>query len=192
MFVDGLRNYTSRVTDLSVVGMAMTGEDAIAQAVQHRPDVAVVNIELPGVDGATVTRRIALDVRVLVVSDLDKEEHLGAAMAAGASGYVTKNADPEDILTAIRVVARGGLYANKAVAQRIRRRLSEQVTVFPHLTVREREVLELLAVDTGVNAIAGSLGITRKTVGRHMTSIMAKLPAETPDDAVRMARAARL
>jgi DNA-binding NarL/FixJ family response regulator len=190
IFLDGLRTYLAQVADVQVVAIAMTEADTIARARAHQPDVVLLNIEL-----LAVARSIAADapdVLVLVVSDLDKEEHLGAAMAAGAAGYVTKNAEPEDILTAIRVTARGGFFTNASVAPRVRRLLSGPSAAFPQLTARERRVLELLAQDTGVNAIAGSLGVTSKTIGRHVSSICMKLPARSQAEAVRIARAARL
>jgi DNA-binding NarL/FixJ family response regulator len=190
IFLDGLRRYLGHAADLAVVATAMTEAAAIACAREHGPDVVLLNVELLGAARAIVTDAPA--VAVLVVSDLDKEEHLGVAMAAGAAGYVTKNAEPEDILTAIRVTARGGFFTDAAVAPRVRRALSGPSAAFPQLTAREREVLELLAQDTGVNAIAGSLGVTSKTVGRHVSSICLKLPARSRAEAVRMARAARL
>jgi DNA-binding NarL/FixJ family response regulator len=190
IFLDGLRTYLGQAADLVVVATATNEGDTIARVREQRPDVILLNIDLLVVARTVVAD--APDVSMLVVSDLDKEEHLGTAMAAGAAGYVTKSAEPEDILTAIRVTARGGFFTNASVAPRVRRLLSGPSAAFPQLTSREREVLELLAADTGVNAIAGSLGVTSKTVGRHVSSICMKLPARSQADAVRIARAARL
>jgi DNA-binding NarL/FixJ family response regulator len=193
MFLDGLRAYAGRVADLDVVATAGTSAEAVAQVRRWRPDVVVLDLELPG--GIAVAREIATETGVLAVSDHEKAEHLGNAMAAGAAGYVTKKAQPDDILTAIRVVARGGLYANAALAPRIRRRLSTSavsVGAFPQLSIREREILTLLARDTAVPAIAGWLGITGKTVRNHVSNIVTKLPARSMADAVRIAREAAL
>jgi DNA-binding NarL/FixJ family response regulator len=193
MFLDGIRTYAGQVADLDVVATARTGPEAIAQVRRHRPDVAVLDLELPG--GIDVTREIAAETGVLAVSDHEREEHLGNAMAAGAAGYVTKQAEPDDILTAIRMVARGGLFANAVLSPRLRRRPGTSAVpagAFPHLSTREREILALLARDTTVNVIAGWLGITGKTVRNHVSNIVTKLPARSSADAARIAREAAL
>ncbi len=185
MYLNGLATYLGQTRDVCVVGMAATPGQALDRLRADPPDVALLNVDMLGIV------QDVPDVVIVAVSDLDKEEHLGAAMAAGAGAYLTKNAEPEDVLTAIRVAARGGFFTNAAVAPRIRRMLSPG-TAFPQLTAREREVLDLLAQDTGLTAIAGSLGVTSKTVGRHVSNICLKLPARSQADAIRIARAARI
>ncbi|MET0133386.1 MAG: response regulator transcription factor [Kibdelosporangium sp.] len=197
IFLEGLQTYTDQTADLSVVATATTGADAISHAIEHRPDVAVLDIRLPRTNGIAVARKIREDapgVGVLMVASYDQEENLCSAMAAGAAGYVTKHAEPQDILTAIRAVAHGGLIINAAITPRIRRRLGTAASAeaFPQLTAREREVLQQLATDHGINAIASRLGITKKTVLNHVSNILAKLPANSRADAVRIARESRL
>ena len=196
VFLDGLRAYIEFAGDISVVSAVNSGADAIADSVGYRPDVAVLDIGLCHPDGLTAARRIGEhtpEVTVLMVTAHHGREQVAAAMAAGAAGCVTKNADPEDILTAIRVVARGGFIVNGAGAAEVRRRLGTQAThPFPQLTSREEEVLHLLVRDTDTRTIAGQLGITTKTVRNHVSNILVKLPARTRVEASRIARDAGL
>lgn len=196
VFVDGLRAHIERAGDISVVSAVSSGTDAVTEAIGRRPDVAVLDIALPGSDGISAARTIgeqAPDVTILMITAHQGEEPVTAAMAAGASGYVTKIADPDDILTAIRVVARGGLIVSGAVVGEVRRRLGVRAPqLFPQLTSREQQVLHLLVRDTDTHAIAGQLGITTKTVRNHVSNILVKLPARTRSEARRIARAAGL
>jgi DNA-binding NarL/FixJ family response regulator len=187
VFLDGLRAHIERTGDLSVVSAVSSGADAITEAAGCRPDVAVLDIALPGPDGITAARRIAQVVPVLMVTARHEHEQVTAALAAGASGCVSKSADPEDVLAAIRVVARGGFIVSGAVAGEVRHRLGFRVP-FPQLTTRERDVLRLLVRDTETAAIAGLLGITSKTVRNHVSNILVKLPARTRGEARRIGR----
>jgi DNA-binding NarL/FixJ family response regulator len=195
VFLDGLRAHAELAGDLAVVATAGTGADAIARAVEHRPDVLVLDIRMPGTDGIAVTRRLrdeTPEIAVLMLTEHREVDQLGAAMSAGAAGYVTKHAEPPDVLTAIRVVARGGLVVNAAIAPEIRRFLgtSRAPGMFPQLSVRERDVLDLLVRDTATAAIARQLGISMKTVRNHISNILVKLPARTRAEAARIAREA--
>jgi len=193
VFLDGLRTLVTGTADLAVVATAATGSEAIARALEQRPGVVVLEITLPRTDGLTAAREIAAvspEIAVLIVTARHGEEDVRAAMAAGAAGYVTKDAEPGEIITAIRVVARGGLFFNAAIAPQVRRRLgtSPAAPAFPQLTCREQEVLELLVRDIGTAVIARQLGITMKTVRNHVSNILVKLPARTRAEAARVAR----
>jgi DNA-binding NarL/FixJ family response regulator len=192
IFLDGLRAHIESADDISVVSAVNCGADAIADSVGYRPDVAVLDIGLRCPDGLTAARRIGEhtpEVPVLMVTAHHDREQITAAMAAGAAGCVTKDADPEDILTAIRVVARGGFIVNGAGAAEVRRRLGTPAAhLFPQLTSREQEVLHLLVRDTDTRTMAGQLGITMKTVRNHVSNILVKLPARTRGEASRIAR----
>jgi len=197
VFLDGLALRIGFAPDLTVVATARSGEEAVALALQHRPDVAVLDIEMPGTDGIEVTRRLrdALpDVAVLVLTMYQADERVAAALRAGAMGYLSKHAEPEEIVAAVRAVARGQLLFGGSIAERIRERLTDVPSArpFPQLTAREHEMLDLAARQCDNETIARRLGISAKTVRNHLSNIRSKLPARDRTDAIRQAREAGL
>lgn len=176
--------------DMTVVAEAATGAEAVKQTSEHRPDVVVMDIRMPGLDGIDATRRITSDPelagsRVLVLTTFEIDEYVAEALHAGASGFVGKGVNPTDLLTAIRTVARGEALLS-AVATRvlIDRVLAGPATVPPHgadrlllLTGREREVLALVAHGLSNDEIAVRLHITTMTAKTHVNRAMTKTGA---------------
>ena len=150
--VEGLRALLSTVDGFAVVGTAATGAEAVREAVTERPDVLVMDIQMPelnGIDATREIRRVAPQTAVLMLTMFDDDESLFAAMRAGAVGYVLKGAAPDSIIRAITAVAAGEAIFSPGVAARtlsyLHRRPEEGVA-FPELSAREREVLDLIAV----------------------------------------------
>jgi DNA-binding NarL/FixJ family response regulator len=175
--------------DLAVVGEAGSGGEALALASTTRPDVVVMDVRMPGMDGIEATRRISAEpalseVRVLVLTTFDLDEYVHAALRAGASGFLLKDAPPTTLLTGIRAVAAGeGILAPTAT-----RRLIEEYSLRPAagsvtgrrleaLTEREKEVLVLIAAGLSNTELAARLFITMATVKTHISRLLAKLHA---------------
>jgi DNA-binding NarL/FixJ family response regulator len=192
----GMNALLSSLEGVEVVAEADNGEDAIREAQLHRPDVVVMDVQMPGVNGIEATRRLALavpDTAVLLVTMFEDDETLLAAMRVGARGYLLKGASQESILTALRSVVAGQLVVGPGVAQRIIGHLNGSGTaartvLFPQLTGREREVLDRVARGQNNAAIAAGLGLAGKTVGNHISAIFAKLQVSTRSEAVVRAR----
>jgi DNA-binding NarL/FixJ family response regulator len=182
-----------------LVGTASTGAEAVRAAVTLRPDVLVMDIQMPGTGGIEATReiaRVAPDVAVLMLTMFDDDESIFAAMRAGARGYVLKGAAPDNVVRAIAAVAAGEAIFGPGVAKRALDyfagpRRDTQVA-FPELTTREREVLDLIAAGLGNPAIAARLGLATNTIGNHVTSIFAKLQVASRAEAIIRARQAGL
>jgi DNA-binding NarL/FixJ family response regulator len=182
LFRDGLHALFSSLPDLVVVGEAATGLEAISQAEEKQPDVILMDLQMPGINGIEATRRIVQTsphVGVIVVTMFEDDVSVFAAMRAGARGYVLKGADQEEILRAIRAVARGEALFGPAIAARLSAffQLSGpgRVTAFPDLTDRERDVLHLLAQGLSNHEIGERLFISPKTVRNHVSNIFNKL-----------------
>ncbi|MFC0437488.1 response regulator transcription factor [Kutzneria buriramensis] len=184
VFVDGLCTHIAHTPDLEVVAVAGTHDELVDTVRTAGAEVVVLGI------GPDLVERVAASAAVLVVSASQHFEDITAAMSAGAAGYITRQSGPEDILTAIRVVARGGLFVTADLAPLVRRQIggSRVDSFFPQLTRREQDVLEMLVRDAGTNAIARHLGITVKTVRNHVSNILVKLPARTRTEAAWLAR----
>lgn len=194
----GLAALLTSLPDIEVVGVAANGGQAVKETVLHRPDVAILDLQMPEVDGFAATReisRLAPEVAVLVLTMFDDEDSVFTAMRAGARGYVVKGAEQEEIARAIQAVAAGEAIFSPGVAQRVLRYFAAPPRVsepFPELTAREREILVLLAGNLGNAGIAARLGLSPKTVANHLSSIFTKLCVADRASAILRAREAGL
>jgi len=191
----GLRMLISSQRDLEVVGEASDGDEAVRKAAALRPDVALVDITMPGSGGIKAIERIrqaAPATRVVVLTMHDVPAYLRAALAAGASGYVVKRAADSDLLAAIRDVHRGRTVLDPALAARVvhgglRRRGPAGPTPTALLSQREREVLELVAQGFTNQQIADHLGLSVKTVETYRARLVEKLGLQSRAELVRYA-----
>jgi len=183
---------------IDVVGTAGNGREAVRTVVSLRPDVLVLDIQMPELDGVGVARelaRAAPGVAVLVLTMFDDDDSVFAALRAGAAGYVLKGAAQDEIVRAISAVASGEAIFGPGVARRVLTQLGGRSATpepFPELTAREREVLELLAAGLTTAAIGSRLGLAPKTVTNHASAVFAKLHVEGRAQAVERARRAGL
>jgi DNA-binding NarL/FixJ family response regulator len=191
---EGLHALLSSRTGLDVVGVAASGRQAVREAVLARPDVVVMDVRMPDLDGIAATRelaRVAPSVAALMLTMVDDDDSVFAAMRAGARGYVLKGASQDEIVRAIQAVAAGEAIFGPGIAGRMLRffaQPSPAVDPFPELTAREREVLELIAEGLNNTTIAVRLGLAAKTVGNHISSIFAKLQVSGRSEAIARAR----
>jgi DNA-binding NarL/FixJ family response regulator len=200
LFRDGLRALLNSAPDLELVGEAGDGEEVVAQAAVLQPDVILMDLQLPGINGVEATRRILHSqprVNVLVLTMFEDTDTVLAAMRAGARGYILKDADEEALLRSVRAVASGEALFGPGVAERLMRYLAEATpsaerAAFPELTDREREVLWLLAQGLSNQEVADRMGISLKTARNHVSNILGRLQVADRTEAVARARAAGL
>ena len=200
LFRDGLRALLNSVPDLEVVGEAGDGEEVVAKAAAVQPDVILMDLQLPGLNGVEATRRILRSqpsVNVLVLTMFEDTDTVLAAMRAGARGYILKDTDEEALLRSVRAVASGEALFGPGVAERLMRYLAEATpsaerAAFPELTDREREVLWLLAQGLSNQEVADRMGISLKTARNHVSNILGRLQVADRTEAVARARAAGL
>lgn len=191
---EGLRNLLESIDGFTVVGEADSGRAAIDAAVRLRPDLVVMDLGMPEVNGIVATQRIgdlAPDTRVIVLTMFDDDESLFEALKAGAQGYVLKGAARDDLVRAFVSCARGEAVFGPEVARRVLRQFEQfpsATSPFPELTDRERSVLDLIARGTANAAIAAQLGISTKTVRNHASNIFAKLHVGSRAEAMVKAR----
>ncbi len=189
---DGLSAILSTQPDFSVVGEADAGPAALRQVEQLQPDVLLLDLELPEMDGVAVLeqlQQLPKPPRVLVFTAFDTDERIVQAVRAGAQGYLLKGAPREELFRAIRTLYAGGSTLQPVVASRLLRQMQAGTDVRkPMLTDREREVLALVAQGAANKAIAADLGITERTVKFHVSTIMHKLDAANRTEAVTLAR----
>lgn len=195
---EGLRAVLAAEDDLEVVAEAETSEDAVRLARELRPDVAVVDLRMPGSGGLDATREMARAVpavAVLILTMHEDDASVFAAMRAGARGYVLKGSRRGDVVRAIRAVAQGDAIFGPGVAQRVMDFVATahvRDPVLPELTGREREVLALVARGRRNADVARELGLTLKTVRNHVSNIVTKLQVSDRAQAVARARDAGL
>jgi DNA-binding NarL/FixJ family response regulator len=177
----GLRMLCDAEPDLSVVGEADNGRDAVSLAARVSPDVTVMDLRMPGVDGITATRRILAErpaARILVLTTFGDDDHLYPALTAGACGFLLKDAPPTELLDGIRRAAAGDSPFSQEVLQRLVTRAVHARVDAPRpvegLTARERDVLGLVAEGLSNTEIADRLHIGVTTVKTHITSLMTK------------------
>lgn len=197
MFRMGLIALLSSLDGLDVVAEADSAAAAVAVAASHAPDVVIMDLHLGGSSGVEATREIVAarpDVGVLVVTMLDDDDSVFAAMRAGARGYLLKGASPDELERAVRAVANGEVLLAPAIAGRAMAYMaglrSGGPTPFPELTVREREVLDLVAAGLDNLSIARRLAVSSKTVRNHLSNILTKLQVADRAQAIVRAREA--
>lgn len=184
----GLRSLLSADADLSVVAEARTGSEAVAAVRRHRPDVVLMDIRMPDVDGIEATRQIVGDpalsaTRILVLTTFDDDDDVFEAIRAGAAGYVLKDIGADDLRRAVRVVAEGGSTLEPAIARRVMTRLARSLpdrqafASLADLTDRETEVLRLVARGATNDEIGADLHISPATARTYVSRILAKLQA---------------
>jgi DNA-binding NarL/FixJ family response regulator len=169
----GLRSFLDLQDDIEVVGEAADGAEALAAAERLAPDVVLIDLVMPNVDGIEAIRGLrerVPDARAIVLSSFVDDEKLFPAVRAGAAGYLLKDVQPRDLVEAIRTVHGGGALLHPRVASRV----LEQLVTDP-LTPREREVLSLIGRGMANKVIARELSLSEKTVKAHVSSILAKL-----------------
>jgi DNA-binding NarL/FixJ family response regulator len=190
----GLRALLESLPGYEVVAEATDGEAAIRETQLMRPDVVLMDIRMPGLDGIEATRRVRAAVpgaAVLVLTMFDDDDTVFAAMRAGAQGYLLKGAEQDEIDRAIRAVVAGEAIFSPGVAQRVLGYFASPPVAtdpFPELTSREREVLDLVAAGQRNQAIADELVLSPKTVANHISSIFAKLAVADRSAAIVRAR----
>ena len=190
---EGLSAVLETQPDFAIVGLAASGAQAVALAGELRPDVVLLDLELPELDGVAALRAIrARDpaARALIFTAFDTDERILAAVQAGAQGYLLKGAPRDELFQAIRVINAGGSLLQPVVAARLLRQVSAAPSPTERLTERELAVLLLLARGRQNKEIAGELAISERTVKFHVSAILAKLEVGNRTEAV--ARAAQL
>jgi DNA-binding NarL/FixJ family response regulator len=196
----GLRALLMATEDLEVVGEAATGEEAVTLAATLHPDVIVMDLRMPGINGIEATRRIVqanTHIRILVVTLFEDDDSVFAALRAGARGYILKDANEVEVVRAIRAVSSGDAIFSTTIAQRLidffaGPRPSVPSLPFPDLTDREREILTLIAQGRSNTEIAQTLVISMKTVRNYISSIFSKLQVADRSQAIIRAREAGL
>jgi DNA-binding NarL/FixJ family response regulator len=199
LFRDGLRALLASIEDAEVVGEASTGAEAVERSLAEQPDVVLMDLHMPGLNGVEATRRIveaSPHVGVLVLTMVEDDDAVFAAMRAGARGYLVKGSSQREILAAIRAVGSGEAVFGPTIAERLIAYLSGAAAgpaqAFPELTEREREVLELIARGESNARIARELGISQKTVRNHVSNVFTKLRVVDRAQAIVKAREAGL
>ncbi|MGH9137508.1 MAG: response regulator [Acidimicrobiales bacterium] len=187
----GFRVLLERADDIEVVAEAADGDEAVRLARSHRPDVVLMDIRMPGVDGIEATRRVVADerlraVRVLVLTTFDLDEHVFEALRAGAAGFLLKDTEPDDLRDAVRVVAAGDALLAPSVTRRLIAEFAARPARTPpadasnrlsSLTEREKEVLTLVGRGLNNEEIAAELYLSPATAKTHVSRAMSKLGA---------------
>jgi DNA-binding NarL/FixJ family response regulator len=181
LFRAGIRTLLQDMPGFEVVAEAADGREALRVIAEKQPDVALVDITMPGLNGLEVLARLVRDcpsVRVIILSMHAHEEYVRQALQSGAAGYLLKDADVTELEVAIRAVLRGESYLSPAVSQRVIewvRRGEPQTSSLDQLTSRQREILQLIAEGHSTKSIATLLNLSTKTVDAHRTELMTRL-----------------
>ncbi|GLW22238.1 response regulator [Microbispora triticiradicis] len=200
VFREGFAALLGSIDDVEVVGTAATGAEAVEQAARHEPDVVVMDVSMPGMDGIEATRHILRErpeTGVVVLTMSEEDGTIFEALRAGARGYLLKGAEPEEVVRAITTVAGGGVVFGAVLAGRITdflapRPQSGAATAFPGLTAREHEVLDLVAAGLSNGEIAARLFLSQKTVRNHVHAVLGKIQAADRAEAIIRGRDAGL
>jgi len=199
-FRAGIRAMLRRETELELVSEVATGAEAIGAAEALQPDIILMDLHMPEVNGIEATRRIletSPHIRILVLTMFEDDDSVFAALRVGARGYLLKGADKAEIMRAIQAVERGEAIFGPAIAQRLMHyfaapRPTPTVTAFPELTDREREILSLIAQGWSNSEIAARLVVSLKTVRNYVSNIFSKLQVTDRTEAILRARNAGL
>jgi DNA-binding NarL/FixJ family response regulator len=181
----GLQNLLTTQPDLEIVGEAKDGQEAVEMAAALQPDVILMDLRMPGTNGIEATRRIrrtSPHIHILVLTVFEDDTSVFPAIRAGASGYLLKNTDQDELLRAVRTVAEGGAIFSPGIAQRVlgylnAPALAVTAELFDELTGREREILELIAQGKTNSEIASILSLSRKTVSNYISNVLLKVHA---------------
>lgn len=200
LYREGVRKMLGMAPDIEIVGEAKSGDEAITQALALQPDVILMDLKMPGVNGIEATRRILYAsprIGVLVLTMFETDETVFAAMRAGARGYLLKDVDQEDVIRAVKAVSRGDAIFSPAIAERLIHyfaalKPATADRAFPELTDREREILHLIAQGHSNSEIAERLLLSIKTVQNHVSNIFSKLQVADRAQAIIRARDAGL
>jgi DNA-binding NarL/FixJ family response regulator len=199
LFREGLRTLLSVQPDFEVVAEASNGEEALRMAAQHQPDVVLMDLRMPVLDGVTATRRLHSqlpDCHVIVLTTFDDDENVFEGLRAGAVGYLLKDVSSEKLYEAIRAAARGEYFMLPSITAKVieefarlsRYAPSQKETLIDPLSAREIEILKLVATGASNKEIAETLVIAEGTVKNHLTSILSKLGVRDRMQAVLKAR----
>ncbi|MBI4928356.1 MAG: response regulator transcription factor [Anaerolineae bacterium] len=199
LFRSGLRALLNLFPDIQVVGESSTGEETVHKTMEQQPDIVLMDIQMPDVNGIEATRQITSKsphTRVIIVTMFEDDSSVFSAMRAGARGYILKDAGEEEVLRAIRGVASGEAIFGPAIARRLVDFFSkpqrEPSLVFPELTEREREILDLIARGETNAGIVQRLVLSPNTVRNHISNIFSKLLVTDRAEAIQRAREAGL
>ena len=200
LFRKGIRALIETMPDVTVVGEAQSGQEAVEMALTHQPDIVLMDLHMPGGSGLSATRELnkrSPNIRILVVTLYEDNDSIFTALRAGAHGYILKYANEAEMTRAIRAVGEGEAIFSPAIATRLidyfaaaRQQVPQEI--FPELTDREREVLALIAHGESNAAIAEQLVITLKTVRNYVSNIYNKLQVTDRAQAALRARDAGL
>lgn len=200
LFRDGIRTLLLSVSDMELIGEAETGDEAVRLAAALQPDVVLMDIQMPGINGIEAARQIVYaspHIALLMMTMFDDDDSVFAAMRAGARGYILKGAKQDEIQRAIRAAAHGEAIFSPSVAARMMvyfsaLRPAQSPQIFPELSEREREILALIAQGYKNPEITAALVLSPKTVRNHVSNILGKLQVADRAEAILKARAAGL